>query len=212
MIKIRNSHRLLVNEPLKNRAELHVSKMKDVATYAAYQSLVTTLNELLSPFGVAINNCKLGGTDRTKIKNKIQSDVLNALNSLSRKVEGDANDMSQEEGEAFVKDAGFDLVEAKSVAAKKVLTFLDVPANFTAMDSKKQGSVHFNCDADDDTDDYLIERQIKDDHWDVVGHANVLPVIFDGFPSKANSTFRMRGLRKGTLMSDCTEPVTVWVT
>ena len=211
MVKIRNSHKRLTSEALKNRLELHVNKMDGVAAYAPHQKQVTGLRDLLPVFGAAINDAKLGGTDRTKAKNKIQMEVIQFLDGISRKVEVAANDLSQEEGETFVKNAGFELVEAKTAVSKKAVTFLDAPANFTATDIKKQGSVRFEWEDNDEADDYLFERQIKDDHWAIVGHSNTSPVIFDGFPSKANSVFRNRALRKGTLMSDCSDSVTVWV-
>lgn len=214
MVRIRYSFRRLINESLKSRAELHYERMNGNAVYVHYQPLVTALGELLAPFGTAIVNCKLGGTDRTTAKNKIQNDIINALNAIGRKIEDDANapNVSQEEGENWAKGAGFELVETnKGVSAKKVVTFLDVPTGLKATDEKKHGFVALGWDEQDDAITYLLQDLDADGHWNNVGVSEAPSVILSGFPSNAARSFRIASISNGRVMSDYSAPVTVWI-
>ena len=211
MVKIRNSHRRLRNESLKNRGELHFDKLNGIALYAAYQPQVTYLGTLIPDFRAAIINCKLGGIDRTEAKNKIQDDFMQVLNGLSGKIEADANLLPQSEAEAFIKGTGFELMEAKAPTPKKVITFLEVPTNFKVTDEKKQGAGLFDWDEKEGAITYLIEVLLQDDFWKVVGVSDTPSTVFSGFPSKGIRVFRIRALGEGNLMSDCSEPVTVWI-
>jgi hypothetical protein len=214
MVKIRNSHRKLINEPLKSRAEFHFERMNGNATYAAYQPQMTELGTLFAPFGTAISNCKLGGTDRTEAKNKIQRDIMDILNDVSRKLEGNANakGVSQEEGENLIKGAGFDLAEVnKGVSTKKVVTNLDVPTGLKATDEKKQGFVALGWDEQEDAITYLIQDLDANGYWNNVGVSEEPFVILSGFPSNAARSFRIASISTGRIMSDYSAPVTVWI-
>lgn len=213
MVKIRYSYRTLKNEPLKNRAEFNYEKMNGNAIYATYQPMVTELGALFAPFGTAIANCKLGGKDRTEAKNKIQQEIIAALNAIGRKLEDQANakNMTKEEGEALIKGAGFDLVDVKGVSVKKVVTFLDTPTGFKVTDEKKQGSVLAEWNEQDDALTYLIQDLDADGHWQNTGVSEIPPIVLSGFTPKANRTFRLASISNGTVMSDYSEPVTVWI-
>jgi hypothetical protein len=213
MVKIRNFINKLRNEALKNRAELIFDKMNGVIIYAPYQSEVTRLGGQIPDLRTAINNAKLGGTDRTAIKNKAQDEVKSLVNGLTKRFELDTKDMPEEEAKAFIEGAGMEVIDskAKTAAPKKAITFLDVPANFTVTDKKKLGAALFGWDADEDAITNAIEIQGADGHWSVYAYSDAPLVILTGFPLGALQTFRMRGISTGTIVSDYTDPVTVWI-
>ena len=215
MVKIKNSHRKLINEPLKSRIELHVGKMKDVALYAPYKSVVLALDALMPTLGAAIISCKLGGTDRTIAKNKIQAEAILAIDDLIRQLEAAANakGVSQEEGVALVTGAGFEVVENKGRTAtvKKVVTYLDAPTGLTATDEKKQGAVRLEWEDNDDAITFLIFDVDADGRKTLAGVSEAPPAVLTGFPSKANRTFVIYGVSNGTVMSDSSESVTVHI-
>ncbi len=213
MVKIRNSHRKLKNELLKNQAELHYAKMNGIVLYAPYQSEITRLNTLIPEFSTALINAKLGGTDRTAIKNKAQDDVITLLDGVIKQLELDTKDMPQELAKVLIEGAGFEIVDAKTrtQTVKKQVTFLNIPANFNVTDEKKIGAARFVWDMDDDAITYVIETEEADEHWSVVGYSDESGFVLTGFPSKAAKTFRLRGISTGTIVSDYTASVTVWI-
>ena len=213
MVRIRNTHRILKNESLKSRVEFHFEKMNGVALYAPFQPLVTELGGLFAPFGTAITNSKLGGVDRTDAKNKIQTDIIAIVDDIVRQlgVAANAKNVSQAEGEALVKGGGFEVHEARAPKPKKVVTFLDAPKGLKATDEKKHGSVSLEWEEDDDAITYVILDQIAEGHWQIAGVSETSPVVLSGFPFKANRTFCILGISNGTVMSDRSEPVTVWI-
>jgi hypothetical protein len=213
MVKIRNSHRKLKNEPLKNQAELHYAKMNGIALYAPYQSEMTRLGNLIPEFGAALINAKLGGTDRTAVKNKSQDDIIALLDGIIKQLELDTKDMPQELAKAFIEGAGFEIVDAKSKTqtVKKQVTFLNMPTNFLVTDEKKIGAARFTWDMDDDAITYCIETEETDGHWSAIGYSDESGLVLTGFPSKATKNFRLRAISTGTIVSDYSAIVTVWI-
>lgn len=213
MVKIRSTIKKLKNEALKNEVELIFDKMNGVAMYAPYQSEVTRLGGLISDFRTALTNTKLGGKDRTAAKNKVEDEIKSLGFGLIKRFELDTKDMPDEEAKAFVEGAGFEVIDtkAKMGAAKKVVTFLDVPANFTVTDQKKLGAALFGWDLDEDAITNAIEVREADGHWSVYAYSDAPLVVLTGFPSGVLQTFRMRGISTGTVISDYTDTVTVWI-
>ncbi len=213
MIKIRSSIKKLKNEALKNVAELLFDKMNSVAIYAPYQADVTRLGELLPSFRTALTNAKLGGKDRTAVKNKLEDEIKSIANGIVGRLELDTKDMVFEEAKVFVEGTSLEVIDpkAKTAAVKKVVTFLDVPANFTITDQKKLGAALFGWDLDEDAVTNAIELKGADGHWSVYAYSDTPFVVLTGFPSGTLQTFRMRGISTGTIVSDYTDPVTVWI-
>lgn len=213
-MKIRNAHRSLKNDSLKNQAEFHHEKMFKNLRYAAYLPLLTTLAGLLPLFVTTLANFKLGGKDRTAAKNKIQNDIIATLDEITRQLETAANTpgVSQEEGESLIRDAGFIMWETKSGFSKREITFLSTPNDVRAIDEKKQGSVLVAYAGSADTTLYLIEVQQSENNWLLYACTDATEIVITGLPSKALSTLRITAGGPDNVMSDRSEPVTVWVT
>ena len=213
MVKIRSIIPKLKNEALKNAVELLFDNMDGVAKYASYQSEIKRLGEQILEFRVALTNSKLGGKDRTATKNRVENEVKSTATSIMKRLELDTKEMAFEEAKAFVEGTSLEVIDpkAKATVAKKVVTFLEVPANFTVTDQKKLGAALFSWDEDEDALTNAIELKEADGHWSVYAYSDAPNVMLVGFPSGALQTFRMRGISTGTIVSDYTDAVTVWI-
>jgi hypothetical protein len=213
MAKIRNSHRKLFGDGLKSRWEHHSDKMKGVAAYAAYQATITEGDALMPGFRTAITNSRLHGTDRTKIRQEYDKNIISLIDDIAFGIEREANKMETEAGKGFMLNAGFELAEPnnKATIPKKTVDFVEVPASFTVTDvKKKSGLAEFSCEVQKNTLTHLIQELDAEGRWNNTSFAETFPITLSGFTVGAH-TFRIMGISNDTLTSDYSETVTVWI-
>jgi hypothetical protein len=214
MAKIRYSHRNLYGDALKSRWEHHSEKMDGVADYATYQPKIAEGDALMPGFRTAITNSRLRGTDRTRIRQEYDKNIISLIDDIAFGIEREANRMEPEAGKTFIFNAGFEIVERSTkVAASpaKTVDFLEVPANFDVTDvKKKSGFVEVSCDVQKNTLTHLIQELDAEGRWNNTSFAETFPITLSGFSVGAH-TFRIMGISNDTLTSGYSDVVTVWV-
>ncbi len=209
MLKIRLSHNSLTQGELKDRAELHIFKMDGNPVYSEFQSLITTLKSLFETYGTALINAKLGGADRTEAKNKAKEAVENFLTKLSKTMELKASDLPQEEAEAFVKGAGFELFQSKG--GNKTVTYLETPVLAIENVKGRRGVIDLNWLRIAGAITYGLEEMDSEGHWQNGKYCSQTSLQLTDLEVGAKKTYRLKGIGAGTLVSAYSEPVTIWV-
>ncbi|MBL7815044.1 MAG: hypothetical protein JNL70_08540 [Saprospiraceae bacterium] len=208
MLKILLDHTKLKQDEVKPRVDFLVKKMKGVALYNAFDTQITALEALASDYDNALFVAKDGGSPQEK--NKLKAEIIEFLSKLARKIEVAANDFEDEaEGLAYAKGSGFTVQES---VEKKAYSFLEVPGNFTVIDFKpKKGACKLTWDRVLGAITYLPEELDKDGTWKSLGVCKKRQLVLEGTESEVKRTFRIRAGGAGTLVSDYSEAVSVWV-
>lgn len=208
MIRIILDHNKLTQDEFKAQLEYIFKKMDGNATYSMLQAVVTVLGGMIKPYSDALFVAKEGGDVTEKNKLRASGDLF--LTKLARKIEVIANDMEDgEQAIAFVKGTGFTMRQSN---AKKNVTFLEVPNNFYAADDKKRkGACLLTWDAVVGALTYLIYELDKDGNWQSRGVSKKTSLLIEGTAYEVKKTFRICAAGAGTLVSDYTEPMSVWV-
>ncbi len=209
MLKIRLSHNGVSQKELNDFAELHIFKMDGNPIYSEFQSLITTLKPLVETFNVALINAKLGGADRTEAKNKAKEAVYNFLTKLTKTMELKASDLLQEEGEAFVKGAGFELSQTKG--GNKMKTYLETPVLTIENIKGRRGAIDMNWARIEGAITYGLEELDSEGKWQNGKYCSQTSLQLTDLEVGAKKTYRLKGIGAGTLVSGYSEPVTIWV-
>ena len=209
MIKILLDHNQLNEVELNLRLASIFKKMNNNAVYAMFQSLVTALGVIASDFDTALTDAEGRASKAIELKNKLKVDARLFLTKFAGKIEPIANDMTEEEGKAFVKNTGFTLREA--AAAKSPLTFLAAPTNFSVIDDRlRKGWCIGEWNKSEGATSYVIEE--VDDKGVIKNTFTATKTSLDipGTESKVVRNFTIRAT-KGPIRSDSTEVVGVYV-
>jgi hypothetical protein len=209
MIKIILDHNRLNDVELNIRLASIFKKMNNNAAYAMFQSIVTALGVLSADFDAALTDAEGRASKAIELKNKLKVEARLFLTKFAGKIEPIANDMTEAEGNAFVKGTGFTLREA--TAAKPPLTFLAMPTNFNVVDDKqRKGWCIATWDKSEDATSYVLEE--VDDKGVIKNTFTASKTSLDifGTESKVVKNFTIRAT-KGAIRSDSTETVGVYV-
>ena len=209
MIKIRLDHNQLNEVDLNIRLASIFKKMNNNAVYAMFQSVVTALGVLSADFDAALTDAEGRATKAIELKNKLKDEARLFLTKFAGKIEPVANDMTEIEGNAFVKGTGFTLKETATV--KPPLTFLAMPTNFNVVDDKqRKGLCIATWDKSEDATSYVLEE--VDDKGIIKNTFTASKTSLDipGMESKVVRNFILRAT-KGAIRSDSTEAVGVYV-
>ena len=209
MVKILLDFNRLSDGSFNIRLASIFKKMNNNALYAMFQTLVTALGLIASDYDTALTNAEDRGTTAIKIKNKLKAEAQLFLTKFAGKIESVANDMPEDEGIAFAKGTGFTVQEA---TAKVVLTFLAVPTNFSVIDDKqRKGWCIGSWDKSEGAVSYVLEEVddkgvIKNTYTSTKTTLNI-----PGTESKVVRNFIVRATGSGSLRSDSTDVVSVFV-
>ena len=209
MIKILLDHNKLNDVDLNIRLASIFKKMNNNAAYAMFQSLVTALGVISVDFDKALTDAEGRASKAIELKNKLKDEARLFLTKFAGKIEPVANDMTEAEGNAFVKGTGFTLREATPVKAP--LTFLAMPTNFNVVDDKqRKGWCIATWDKSEDATSYVLEE--VDDKGVIKNTFTASKTSLDipGTESKVVKNFTIRAT-KGAIRSDSTEAVGVYV-
>ena len=209
MIKILLDHNKLNEVDLNIRLASIFKKMNNNAAYAMFQSLVTALGVISVDFDKALTDAEGRASKAIELKNKLKDEARLFLTKFAGKIEPVANDMTEAEGNAFVKGTGFTLKEAPM--ARPALTFLAMPTNFNVVDDKqRKGWCSATWDKSEDATSYVLEE--VDDKGVIKNTFTASKTSLDipGTESKVVKNFTIRAT-KGAIRSDSTEPVGVYV-
>lgn len=208
MVKIILDHIQLTQDEFKPRLDYLSKKMKGNPLYLAFQDQVAAMDAHGLAYGDALFTAKDGGP--VLLKNELRAEINVFLKKFARKVEAAADDLPTEaEAMAFAKGTGFTVLEQ---AEKKVLTFLEVPNNFTVVDYKPSaGACLLSWSRVTGAKTYLIEELDSNSVWQNRGISNKTSILMFGTESEVKRTFRISALGSGTLVSACTNGVSVWV-
>ena len=209
MVKILLDFNRLNDGDFNIRLASHFKKMNNNATYAMFQSLITALGVIANDYDTALTNAEERGKTVIKIKNKLKADAQMFLTKLAAKIETVANDMPEEEGTTFAKGTSFTVKEATT---KTALTFLEVPTNFSVEDDKnRKGWCTASWDKSAGAVSYVLEE------WDAKGTiintftSTKTTLNISGTESKVVRNFSVRATGTGSLRSDNTDTVSVFV-
>lgn len=208
MVKILLDHTSLSQADLKLRLEYITKKMLNNVTYSALQPAVIPLDALAAPYAEALFVATEGGD--IEPKNKLKAEICLLMTKLAKKVEVVANDIADaDEALAFAKGTGLTVREN---TAKKVATFLEVPKDFyVADDKKRKGACLLTWEPVVGALTYLIYELDKDGNWQSRGVSKKTSLLMEGTEYEVKKTFRICAAGAGTLVSDYTEPMSVWV-
>ena len=166
------------------------------------------LNGNLDSYQTASANAKLGGSDRTALKNNYFEAIMDGLEELSIDVEF----MAKTDNDA-ITDSGFQSVKTKSRAKKEPVTELPVPIGFKVVNIEKSGAVKASCNDIDDAllfqVSYLVNDEtvwVADDFSD-----DSESIILSGFKKFTRLKVRMRAISATGVVSDWTNAVEVGV-
>ena len=166
------------------------------------------LNGNLDNYQTASANAKLGGSDRTALKNSYFTAVMDGLDELSIDVEF----MARTDGDA-ITDSGFQSIKAKSRTKKEPVAELPIPIGFKVVNIEKSGAVKASCNDIDDAllfqVSYLVNDEtvwVADDFSD-----DSESIILSGFKKFTRLKVRMRAISATGVVSDWTNTVEVSV-
>jgi hypothetical protein len=211
MVKIIMSHRQVSQNELKIRAELHFEKMDQNADYSEFQPFVSALKPLIDTYSTALINARLGGADRTSAKNKAKVELDTLLTKILKLLEIRANDFKDEEaGIAFAKNAGCQVQETKSTS-KNRLNYLEKPILTIEKEVGRSGVINLNWNKIAGALTYAFEEQDKDGAWQNGKYSTQATLQIIGLEVGTSKTYRMRAIGTDNLVSEYSEPVTVWI-
>ena len=208
-------NKILLDHSRFNDTELNIrlasiyKKMNNNAIYAMFQSVVTALGVIAVDYDTALTDAEGRASKAIELKNKLKNEARLFLTKFAGKIEAVANDMTEEDGKAFIKNTGFTLREA--VAPKAALTFLDVPTNFNVVDDKqRKGWCIGTWDKSESATAYVLEE--IDDKGVIKNTftASKTSLNIPGTESKMVRNFTIRAT-KGAIRSDSSEAVGVFV-
>ena len=212
MVKILvDSHTRDTDDELKLRIDYRYEQMFENATYNLFQSETAKMWALFSIFKTASNNAKDGGTPLTKLKNKAKAELVEYLSLFNRQIEVEANKRPQEEAEAFASDSGADLQKPRGTTKKVALTYLETPAGFKVTNDDQTGAVLLKWNRVNGARTYLIQVLDKEGVWQNCLFCDQITLLLQGTEAEVKKTYRIRAIGQGTLVSDFTEGVSVWV-
>lgn len=211
MVKIILIHNRLNQVELNTHLDYIHKKMKDNPAYTALKTSIAELGVIAAEYDAALFAADDGSDATRDLKNKLNAEAKTFMTKFDRKVEVAANDLSSEEvAIAFVKGTGLTVQEAR--VAKKPLDFLEIPANFDVVnDPQRKGACSGTWKKTKGAVIYLIEE--VDDAGKVLNVYSTTQtyILIEGTASELKKTYRLRASGDGTLMSDYTEAVSVWV-
>ena len=210
MVKILLSHKYMSQDDLKSRGDLHVFKMDGIAAYLKFQPLINEFKPLLAIYSESLLIAKLGGDDRIKAKNRAKKNVDNFITEISREVEGEANkNRPESEGIEFAENAGFD-VQKKDKSSKKI-DYLATPVLSIEKEKGRSGVMNFGWVKIVGAITYALFEVDKDGNMHNISHTNALSFQLTGLEIGVPKTYCMKAIGTGTLASEMSAPVTVWI-
>ena len=192
-------------DELKTFADTVYSKMNNVPIYALFQASVTELMPIADVYQKALVNAADGGTDRVHTKKNAKELLLRQLTKIGKLMDADwqANEFDNLKG-----DAGYTLVKTPS---KKEIKYIDAPKNFTILNTDRKGAVILQWDSVDKARTYAFEELQEDSTWRNGRYCSKSPMEISDLPLGLKLTMRMKTVGPEEVVSDFTEPTTVWV-
>ena len=166
------------------------------------------LNGNLGNYQTASANAKLGGSDRTALKNGYFEAIMDDLDGLSIDVEL----MSRTDEDALT-DSGFQSVKARSKTKKEPVAELPVPIGFKVVNIEKSGAVKASCNDIDDAVLFQVSYLVNDETvWVADDFSDdSTSIILSGFKKFTRLKVRMRAISATGVVSDWTNAVEVGV-
>ncbi len=208
MIKILLDFGKLSQDDFKIRLEYQFKQLNGNATYGVFNAHIATLGTLASAYSDALFAVKAGGP--VELKNQLRTDANLFLAKFANKIEGVANDLAtKEDAVAFIKGAGFNVSENNTKVRQN---FLETPDDLTVTDEKqRKGACALTWNRVAGALTYSIQVSDKDGNWQDLGVSTQSKFLHQGTDWEVKRTYRVKAIGAGTLMSDYTEAVSVWV-
>lgn len=210
MIRILLDFNRLNKVDLRNFAELVFSKMNNNPKYAAFQALIVLLGTLTTDYKDALF-AEDGSGEKRDAKNALNAQVKEFLTKFAKKVEVAANDLPENEREAFARGTGFNIQETATTTKKTAVEFLEVPTNFKVVDDGRPFAALLTYDRMAGAKTYMAQELDKDGSWNDCGATAQLSLVVEGTESDVKRTFRIRCMNADGVMSAYSKPVSVWV-
>jgi hypothetical protein len=192
-------------DELKTFADLIYSKMNTVPVYAPFQTAVTGLMPIAEAYQQALVNAANGGTDRVNAKNEAKALLFNQLTKIGKFMDAEWQtsdfDKSKEE-------AGFTLVKTPE---RTVIKYIDAPKNFTVLNADRKGVITVQWESVAKARTYAFEEMQEDGSWRNGRYCSKSPMEISDLPLGMKLTMRMKTVGPDEIISDYTEPSTVWV-
>jgi hypothetical protein len=192
-------------DELKTRADLIYSKMNNVAAYALFQASVTDLLPIADAYQQALIVASNGGTDRVNAKNEAKALLLNQLTKIGKFMDAE---WQTPNFDTLKEEAGYTIAKTPE---KKVVKFVDAPKNFSILNTGRKGDVIMEWDSVANARTYAFEELQADGTWKNGRYASTSPVVLSNLPLGLKLTMRMKTVGPENIVSDYTEPSTVWV-
>ena len=192
-------------DELKTKADLIYSKMNNVPVYAHFQASVTELMPIADVYQKALVNAADGGTDRVQAKNNAKELLYRQLTKIGKLMDAD---WQANEFDNLKEEAGYTIVKSPS---RKEIKYIDAPKNFTMLNTDRKGAVILQWDNVDKARTYAFEELQEDSTWRNGRYCSKSPMEISDLPLGLKLTMRMKTVGPEEVVSDFTEPTTVWV-
>lgn len=192
-------------DELKTFADLVYSKMNNVSVYAPFQAAITGLMPIAEAYQQALLNATNGGTDRVNAKNEAKALLLQQLTKIGKFMDAEwqTNDFDK-----LKEEAGYTLAK---IPERKVIKYIDAPKNFTILNATRKGVVVVQWESVAKARTYAFEEMQEDGSWRNGRYCSKSPMEISDLPLGLKLTMRMKTVGPDEIMSDFTEPSTVWV-
>ena len=209
MAKILYTHKNMTQAALKVRGDLHVFRMDGIAKYSKYQPLVDEFKPIHSTYSDSLLMAKLGGDDRIKAKNKAKKVVEDWITEFIGVFQKDIDKMSESDAIEFAEGAGFDVQQPAS--SSKKIDFLEAPVLSIEKEKGRSGVYNFDWKKMTGVSTYALFEVDKEGRIENIGHCDTPPFQLSGLEVGKPKTYCMKAIGKGTLASEMSLPVTIWV-
>ena len=192
-------------DELKTFSDTVYSKMNNVPVYAHFQASVTELMPIADVYQKALVNAADGGTDRVQAKNNAKELLYRQLTKIGKLMDAD---WQANEFDNLKEEAGYTIVKSPN---RKEIKYIDAPKNFTILNTDRKGAVILQWDSVDKARTYAFEELLEDNTWRNGRYCSKSPMEISDLPLGLKLTMRMKTVGPDEIMSDFTEPSTVWV-
>ena len=170
--------------------------------FSSLKAQLTDLKTAYETFLTACANAANGGKDRVLEKNTRMTDLMTQLTIVARNVEllaGDQDDV--------VMASGFDVRKERKTTQE-----VTVPAGLIVQNAERSGAVNLSWESVTGAVTYAVETLVKGETaWQNGKYCTTKTLTLENFTPGTYVEFHVKTIGRGTLSSDWTPSIGVWV-
>jgi hypothetical protein len=195
-------------EELKTFADTVYNNMTGKELYDPFKALVKELRPIAETFQLALIEALKGGTDRTKAKNDAKDALMLQLTKIGKLMDALWIDSKFDNSKEV---AGFELAKPPIRSTPTPVTYVEAPSNLVFVNDNRKGVVNLTWNKVDNALVYAFEMQQADGSWKNGMYADKTSMQLSDLAVGEKATIRVKTIGPNSLVSDYSEPVSVWV-